>query len=151
MVSLLDTFADLEAPLYEQPLFHVDAPDRDPESEVQRLGRFRADMRIHGPAVTIVGVPNAAKRGQWALNQARKEGLYLGFPDVMCLARSNTGAPLIAFLEWKAGKGRPSSRQVDCLNMLAGMGFPCGVFRRAETAMAMLRRAGFPFLERGRG
>lgn len=153
---MASTFADLESPLYAAPEFHIDAPDADPASEIQRLGKFRAQMRIHAPAVMIAGVPNAAKRGQWALNQARKEGLYSGFPDIMCLAagpeiESGFTRPLIAFLEWKAGRTKPGEHQVDCLNLLHRMGFAVGVFRRADSAMQFLRAQGFPFLDQRHG
>jgi hypothetical protein len=139
-------FADIpEAPLHEQPEFFIEPTDKDPASEIQRVAMFRQLMRMASPQTMIVGIPNAGKRGQWALNQARKEGLYAGFPDLQCMAPSRIGKPpLIAFLEWKDARSKPASHQVDCLNRLHRMGFPCGVFRQAETAVAFLRRNGFP-------
>jgi hypothetical protein len=110
------------------------------ELEIQTL--FRSRARIQCPAVAIVAVPNAAKRGQRAMNQARREGAAWGFPDLIALAPGK-----IAFLEMKAEKGLLSERQSEWQDRLHRMGFPCGVFRDPDDALAFLRRNGFPFFE----
>lgn len=103
---------------------------------------FRSRARIHCPAVKIVAVPNAAKRGQKAMNQARREGAAWGFPDMMAIAPGR-----IAFIEFKREKGgRVSANQSDWMALLHSYGFPCGVFNDAGAALDFLRFHGFPFL-----
>lgn len=109
------------------------------ELAIQTL--FRSRCRIQCPQVSIVAIPNGGKRGQKALNQARREGAAWGFPDVMALAPGK-----VAFLEFKAEKGTLSANQEDWLDRLHTLGFPCGVFRDADKALAFLREHGFPFL-----
>lgn len=139
-MNLLASFADLETPLRE-PLdegIHIDAKDKGLASELQRVVQFRTECRMFLPHVMIVGVPNAAKRGMAAQRQVKREGLLTGFPDLIALAPGK-----VAFLEFKGAATMPSQAQIDCLNRLARMGWPVGVFRRADSAVAWLRRAGF--------
>lgn len=110
------------------------------ELEIVTLFRSRARMRC--PAVRIVAIPNAAKRGQKALNQAMREGMALGFPDLMALAPGK-----IAFLEMKAPGGKPAANQLEWIDRLRAMGFPAGVFSDPDHALDFLRRHAFPFLE----
>jgi hypothetical protein len=110
-------------------------------SEIAIQTRFRSRCRIHCPGVSLVAIPNGAKRGQLAMNQARREGAAWGFPDMMALAPGK-----VAFLEFKAEKGVLSPNQEDWQERLDRLGFPVGVFRDPESAIAFLRSHGFPFL-----
>ena len=112
-------------------------------SEIQIVGLFRSRCRTLCPAVSVVAIPNAAKRTQWAAQRAKREGMATGFPDLMVLAPGK-----IAFLEMKTAKGRVSEAQGEWLDRLHGMGFPCGVFRDADRAIEFLREQGFPFIGR---
>lgn len=112
-------------------------------TELQIVTLFRSRMRIMAPGVSIIGVPNAAKRSQWAARQALREGMAKGFPDLIALAPGK-----IAFLEMKAAKGRLSIDQEEWLERLSEMGFPCGVFRDPDDALRFLREHGFPFIGR---
>jgi len=143
-MNALSAFDTLEhEPLYEEPLFFIEPKDRDPADEATRVSIFRNVLRSAAPQAMVVGIPNAANRGQWAKNQAKKEGAYWGFPDLVVLAPSGIMSPidrpLVAFLEFKAGQTMPAQHQIDCLNRLHRMGFPVGVFRNAETAVRFLR------------
>lgn len=109
------------------------------EIEIQTLFRSRARMKC--PAVKVVAIPNAGKRGQKALNQARREGAAWGFPDVLCLW---TGG--VAFVEFKSAKGDVSDNQEEWIDRLTGMGFPATVSRDPDHAIQFLRDAGAPFL-----
>lgn len=109
------------------------------EIEIQTL--FRSRARVRCPAVKIVAIPNAAARGQKALNQARREGAAWGFPDVMCLWPGG-----IAFIEFKAATGKVAEHQAEWLDRLTAMGFPATVSRDPDHALAFLRDAGAPFL-----
>lgn len=111
------------------------------QSEIQLVTLFRSRCRIMCPGVSIVAIPNAAKRSQWAAMQAKREGMAPGFPDIMALAPGK-----VAFLEFKTAKGRISDNQGDWLDRLHGMGFPCGVFRDADQAIEFLKVQGFPFI-----
>ena len=109
------------------------------ELEIQTL--FRSRARIQCPRVRVVAIPNAGKRGQRAMNQARREGAAWGFPDVMCLAEGR-----VAFIEFKAAAGKISDNQADWLDWLTAHGFPATVARDPDDALAFLRRNGFPFV-----
>jgi hypothetical protein len=110
------------------------------QSEIQVVTLFRSRCRIMCPGVCIVAVPNAAKRTQWAAQRAKREGLATGFPDLMAIAPGK-----IAFLEMKTDKGVVSVAQREWLERLTSMGFPCGVFRDADSALQFLRDHQFPF------
>ena len=109
------------------------------QTELQRVIAFRRAIRLHSPAISLVAVPNAGKRGQAAVNQANREGAAWGFPDMLALAPGK-----IAFLEWKAGRTKPAAHQVEWMNKLHRLGFPCGVFRTSAAAFRFLRQHGFP-------
>lgn len=140
--SELTNWDALETPLYEEPLFHIDERDNDPASEDDRQGEFARIIRAT-PGVRIAAFLNDHNWGQKALNRARKLGAWWGFPDSGVLAEPR----LIAFCEFKNGKRMPEQHQVDCLNALHRMGFPVGVFRRADSALAFLAEQGFPVAE----
>lgn len=108
------------------------------EIAIQTLFRSRAHMRC--PAVRVVAIPNGEKRGQKSLNRAMREGLAIGFPDVMCIAPGK-----IAFIEFKAEKGVVSDRQKGWLEQLNALGFPAVVARCPDAALRFLQANGFPF------
>lgn len=113
-----------------------------PLTELQIVTLFRSRARIHCPAVAIVGIPNAAKRGQWAVNQAKREGMATGFVDMICLWPERG----ICFIEWKRVGGRLSLNQVEWLARLADMGHRAIVCDDADKGLAFLRECGAPFL-----
>ncbi len=113
-------------------------------SEIAIQTLFRSRARIQCPRVRIVAIPNGGKRGQRALNMAMREGMALGFPDIMCLVDG-----MVAFIEFKAPKGRISDNQFDWLEWLQGAGYPVTVSYDADHALQFLREAGFPFLNEG--
>jgi hypothetical protein len=112
-------------------------------SEIEIVTLFRSRCRIMCPRVSIVAIPNAAKRTQWAAQRAKREGMAAGFPDIVALAPG-----LVAFLEFKTAKGKLSDNQAEWLDRLHEMGFPCGVFRDADAAVEFLRAHRFPFIGR---
>ena len=116
-------------------------------SELAIQTRFRSRMRMLAPAVALVAVPNAAKRGQKALNQARREGAAWGFPDMLCFWKG----PGIAAIEFKAAKGKLSDNQGEWLDRLTELGIPATVSRDADHAIEFLRSAGAPFIDGGGG
>ena len=110
------------------------------ELDIQCLFRSRARMQC--PAVKIVAIVNAAKRGQRAMNQARREGAAWGFPDVLCFWKG----PGIAAIEFKAADGQLRENQAEWLDTLNEMGIPATASRDPDHALAFLRSAGAPFL-----
>lgn len=108
------------------------------ELEIQTVFRGRARMRC--PAVRVVAIPNAAARGQKGLNQANREGAAWGFPDVMCLWAGG-----VAFVEFKAAKGKVAEHQAEWLDRLTAMGFRATVSRDPDHALAFLKDSGAPF------
>lgn len=118
-------------------------------SELDVVTRFRSRARIHCPAVRIVAVPNAAKRGQKALNSLRREGAAFGFPDIMALwPRDAEGRGGVAFIEFKnSDGGRLSPNQAEWQGRLRAMGFPATVSSDPDQALGWLREQGAPFLD----
>jgi hypothetical protein len=96
------------------------------------------------PAVSVIAIPNAAKRTPWAAQRAKREGLATGFPDVLCFWKG----PGIAAIEFKAAKGRLSESQAEWLDRLVDLGIPATVSRDADHAIEFLRSAGAPFVGR---
>lgn len=113
-------------------------PDRS-EIAIQTL--FRSRLRMRAPQVSCVAIPNAGARGQKALNQARREGAAWGFPDVMLLWAGG-----IAFIEFKAAKGKLSPKQEGWLSKLVDLGFPATLARDPDEALTWLQAQGAPFL-----
>jgi hypothetical protein len=138
----MTAFDHLESPLHEAPLFYIEPRDRDPRAEDERQREWVVAARKSG--LYVCAVLNGEKRGQWALNLARRLGAWWGFPDAIAIGRGR----FIAFLEWKDGTEQPKQHQIDCMNLLWRMGFPVGVFRTSERAMAWLDDAGAPIRER---
>lgn len=111
-------------------------------SEIQIVTLFRSRAKIYCPGVSIVGIPNASKRGQWAINQAKREGMATGFPDVIVLWADRG----FAAIEFKTSTGKLSIHQEEWLERLHRLGHHCFVARSAEDALNFLRLCGAPFL-----
>lgn len=131
-------WADLETPLTEAPLFHIDDRDRDPAGEHAR--QCAVVKRCRAMGWSVIAIPNARAWGMKAWNKAKAEGVLWGAPDLIVSA---PGA-LAAWIEMKNGREMPEQHQVDCLNSLHRMGFPVGVFRRADSVIAWLLQHNFP-------
>ncbi|WP_298196585.1 hypothetical protein [Novosphingobium sp.] len=153
------TFDHLEAPLHEDPLFRVERPGRPPEDrstwpELARQRAFLSHLRKHAPRVSAFAVPNAAHRGQRAMNQARAEGLRSGAFDLIVgwhrAEATNDRCPAaIAFVEFKGfdASGRPgklSRAQVEFGNGWWRRGHAVACFFTAEAAIEWLRELGAP-------
>ena len=122
------------------------AAKKPPRNEIAIQTLFRSRLKMRAPQVKVVAILNAAKRGQYAMNQALREGMKPGFPDVMCLAPGPYGAPgKIAFIEFKDPRGPLTDKQAAWLDTLDAMGFPATVSRDPDHAMRFLQDAGFPF------
>lgn len=111
-----------------------------PKSELAIQTLFRSRARMQCPRIRIVAIPNAAKRGQKAMNQVRREGAAWGFPDVMCLCDGR-----VAFIEFKRADGTVSESQAEWIEWLNGASFPSTVARDPDDALQWLREQGFPF------
>jgi len=122
------------------PRVFVEAKDKGIASETYRQREWVGHMHQHARSVLVFAIPNGTNIPSFAgRSKVKAEGLYTGFPD--------TGAHWdggYAYLEWKDGKGDPSDAQIECLNRLVGMGYPCGVFRTAEAAVNWLASVGCP-------
>lgn len=113
-------------------------------SEIAIQTLFRSRARIMCPGVSIIAIPNAGKRTQWAAMQAKREGLAKGFPDILCFWKG----PGVAAIEFKAAKGRASESQTEWLDRLNELGIPATISRDADHAIEWLRSIGAPFIGR---
>lgn len=114
-----------------------------PLTELQIQAGFRNRLRYVAPAVSCVAIPNAAKRTQWAANQALKEGLAPGFPDVMCIWAGGG----ICFIEFKTVTGRLSEAQGEWIVRLRERGHRVTVARSVDAAVEFLRECGAPMMD----
>jgi hypothetical protein len=132
----------LESPLKPvlDPRVYVEPKDRGPASELDRQGAWVSFMHRHARRVLVYAVRNGAHIASTAgRNKAKREGLYTGFPD--------TGANWdggLAYLEWKDARGDPGDAQIECLNRLTAMGYPCAIVRTMEAANRWLIQHGAP-------
>jgi hypothetical protein len=115
-----------------------------PQSEIAIQTLFRSRCRIMCPAVSIIAIPNAAKRTQWAAQRAKREGLATGFPDMLCFWKG----PGVAAIEFKSAKGTLSDNQSEWIERLNDLGIPATVSRDADHAVEFLRSCGAPFIGR---
>lgn len=141
----MNAFADfraMETPLKPvlDPRVYVEPKDKGAASELDRQGAWVAFIHRYACRVLVYAVRNGAHIASTSgRNKAKREGLYTGFPD--------TGANWdggLAYLEWKDGRGDPSDAQIDCLNRLVAMGYPCAIVRTLETANRWLIEQGCP-------
>lgn len=112
-------------------------------TEIQIQAGFKARLRYVAPAVSMVAIPNAAKRTQWAANQALKEGLAPGFPDVMCIWAGGG----ICFIEFKTVTGRLSDQQGEWIVRLRERGHHVTVARSVDAAVEFLCECGAPMMD----
>lgn len=113
-------------------------------TELQIQSAFRGKVANQCPGVLVVAIPNGARRGQFAMNQAIREGLQPGFPDVLCLWRGGG----VAAIEFKDAKGKCSLAQIEWINRLNDFGIPAVVSRDPEHALNFLQQCGAPFIGR---
>lgn len=132
-------WAALETPLRAEPRFPVEPPCNRADSEIARQAQFLSLLHMQAPQVLCWAVPNGHNRGLKDRAKAKREGLKAGVPDLtLCW---NHG---VAFLEFKAGGGKPDANQTDLLNYLLDAGHRCAVVRTPEYALALLAEWGAP-------
>ena len=143
------TFADLESPLEEQPLFYVEPhgkPPVDPKlwPEDFRQKSFVAFIRKHAPAVVVSSFANEGKRTVRNGQRMKALGMTPGMPDICTIWDGGT-----AFLEFKgfSADGRPgrlSQQQIATLNRIHRNGWSAGCFFTASRAIDWLADLGAP-------
>ena len=132
----------LETPLKPvlDPRVYVEPKDRAKDSENARQWAWVKYMHQTARRVLVFAVPNGTNIASFAGRaKVKREGLYTGFPDT-----GATWTGCTAYLEWKDGRGDLSDAQIECLNRLAAMDHPCGVFRTVEAAVNWLHAIGAP-------
>lgn len=141
-MTALATFDALETPLKPilDPRVFVEPKDKGKASETARQAEWVNHMHKHARGVLVFAIPNGTNIPSFAGRaKIKKEGLYTGFPDTGAVWGSGT-----AYLEWKDADGAPRDAQIECLNRLIEMGYPCGVFRTVEAAVNWLACVGCP-------
>jgi hypothetical protein len=122
------------------PRVFLEPHDKGKAPETTRQAEWVSHMHKHARGVLVFAIPNGTNIPSFAGRaKIKKEGLYTGFPDTGAVWGSGT-----AYLEWKDGDGSPSDAQIECLNRLIEMGYPCGVFRSLEAAVNWLASVGCP-------
>jgi hypothetical protein len=111
--------------------------------EIEIQAAFRKRLYYVAPRVKVVAIPNAGRRTQWEIRQAKKEGLATGFPDVMAVW---PGAG-VAFIEFKRPGGVTSDNQNEWHQRLTVMGHRVCVAFSVDQAVEFLRQCGAPVME----
>jgi hypothetical protein len=129
--------------------FHYDMPSqRIADSEIAVQKQCLDMIAKLFPHTRVAAVPNGQKRTRWQQQQAKREGMSAGFPDLIITgsrrsSNSNMGAgPLSAYIEIKANAPM-TQEQKDWLMFLMDCGHNCGVFRSDVTLEAKMREWGF--------
>lgn len=138
-----DPFAGLEHDDAQPPRFFIEPPDRSQMPEAKRQQAFVNWMKVHAPAVRIVGSANGFLKTDWQRVKARNEGVDAGASDLALFW--NHGA---FFAEFKDGTAMPTQRQIDWLNWMRDAGWNVGVFRNRVTLIRALVDAGAPIVGR---
>jgi|GEM_PF-6848126 len=145
MLAAFDAMESALKPVLDPRVF-VEPKDKGKDSETKRQGVWVSHMHKHARSVLVFAIPNGTHIPSFAGRaKIKAEGLYTGFPDTGALWEPVwVGNDDTAYLEWKDGTGDPSDSQIECLNRLVGMGYPCGIFRTMEVATNWLASVGAP-------
>lgn len=153
------TFAELESPLIEEPLFFVEpppSPGPDPRlwPEEERQAAFIAYLRKTSPKIIARAIRNEGKRGLREQRSMRRTGLLAGTFDTLIFwdfrDATNENCPRsVASIEFKGftAKGRPgrlSQAQIDYGNGLHRRGHAVACCYTATAALDFLRELGAP-------
>ena len=133
--------------------FHYDMPAvRISDSEIAVQKQCLDMIAKLFPNTRVAAVPNGQKRTRWQQQQAKREGISAGFPDLILVGRRVVLAtipgrptitqPLSAYVEIKANAPLTIEQKV-WLSDLYDMGHYCGVFRSDRTLEAKMREWGF--------
>ena len=127
--------------------FHYDMPAvRISDSEIVVQAQCLDMIAKLFPHTRVAAVPNGSKRTRWQQQQAKKEGVSAGFPDLILIGEGYTDypslGPLLAFPEIKANAAL-TTEQREWLTFMAACGHHCGVFRSDKTLEAKMRVWGF--------
>lgn len=145
-MNALQSFAELESPLYPAPGFPVQAPDGKRDwPELDRQATLFRLMHMAAPRVMGEAIPNAGKRNP---AQAKREGIRAGIFDTVWRFKY----PLVAHVEMKgySKAGRPgqlTTAQVEWGNRMTQLGFPVACFFCPYAAVEWLRGLGFPIAQ----
>jgi hypothetical protein len=131
--------------------FHYDMPRaRSADSEIVVQKQCLDMIAKVFPKTRVAAVPNGQKRTRWQQQQAKREGMSSGFPDLILvgdrllpgLGGNWSSSPLVAFPEIKA-LAPMTQEQKDWLMFMMECGHNCGVFRNPETLMFKMKHWGF--------
>ena len=127
--------------------FHYDPPKvriSDSEIVVQQICLASIAKMFPRTRCRVAAVPNGSKRTRWQQQQAKKEGVSAGFPDLVIVGKIERlyPAPLVAFPEIKA-LAPLTEEQREWLTFMTECGHFCGVFRSDQTLCDKLREWGF--------
>lgn len=137
--AAFDDDRNVLAPVLD-PRVYVEPKDRKPGSENDRQWAWVKHMHQHAKRVLVFAVPNGTHIPSFAGRaKVKREGLYTGFPDNGVIWDGGIALP-----EWKDGQGDLDDQQIECLNKLVAMGYPCGVFRTMERCVNWLADLGAP-------
>lgn len=139
-MTSFDTLLSIEEAGTDPPLFYIEPTDKNPASEIQRQATFRKLMAQLAPTVIVYANTNGTHIASLAGRaKANREGRTIGVPDVTIVW--NRG---VAWIEFKADKGKPSAAQIEFGNRLVRAGQHMACYRDPMAAVDWIRSLGAP-------
>lgn len=139
-MTSFDTLLSIEEARNAAPLFYVEPPDKNPANEIQRQATFRKLMAQIAPSIIVYANTNGTHIASLAGRaKANREGRTIGVPDITVVW--NRG---VAWIEWKAGKGKMSAAQVEFGNRLVQAGQHMACYRDPMAAVDWICSLGAP-------
>lgn len=128
--------------LNEEPLFFVEAKDRNPASEDVRQRHVVAECRRHG--LSVWHNPQSGRRSDYERTTLHRNGAIAGVAD-LTIHWPGRG---IYYAEMKDGTKGPTRPQIEFLNARIREGIACGVHRGWDSLLPRLIEAGAPIGKR---
>lgn len=91
-------------------------------------------LRMYGLPASAIKTKNAIQ-----IAQLKKEGLHVGFPDIMIFGETTCGRPSILFMENKVKNNKPSEMQLLCHEWLRNLGFTVEISTDSKDAISKIK------------
>jgi hypothetical protein len=130
-----DALADANTACHQ---YHKDADAMNEHDEQKALMQWAAWHEGQCPALALLfAIPNGGKRDPVTAVRLQREGVKPGVPD-LCLPVPRQGWHGL-FIELKAGKNKPTDKQLDWLERLSEQGYLAVVCWGYDEATATIK------------
>lgn len=91
-------------------------------------------LRMYGLPASAIKTKNAIQ-----IAKLKKEGLHVGFPDLMIFGETRCGRPTILFMENKVKNNKPSDAQLLCHEWLRELGYTVEISTDSKDAISKIK------------